>query len=144
MLYVLLTVGDQPRQSRDPSPYHKDSRFMRAIYLDKDGMVKRTVTFLTETPEFEEFAAGYKACMTCGSTKQLSKCSRCYGIYYCSKQCQHDDKDRHKWCCFPIDFQQDILHLTVSTLGYDHLQLYIPPIVVEGSRTLLISTKYAC
>jgi len=43
-------------------------------------------------------------CVTCGkSDKNNKKCSGCYHVWYCSAQCQRDDRPNHKMICKEIE-----------------------------------------
>ena len=134
-------MGAKCNEVAKATPYSRAMRFVKVAYLKKGGEVKRRVTYLTETPEFERYAGNQKECMRCGTTQQVKRCGVCRAARYCSEQCQLEDWPRHKWCCFPVDFEQDVLHLTVSTLGYDHLVNFRPATMMEGRNITAVLVK---
>lgn len=54
-----------------------------------------------------------KKCDHCQNTEQnekigkLQTCSKCFSVYYCSKQCQIDDWQNHKVSCKILNYETD-------------------------------------
>jgi len=61
----------------------------------------------------------HKVC-PCGTTYKLKKCENCKKVYYCSKECQINDKKNHKPnCSYELTYQEAIkkyqIHNTYKT-----------------------------
>ena len=51
-----------------------------------------------------------RVCCTCKQTdKKLYICKRCYGCFYCGKECQKKNWSDHKSNCKPIDIQTSLI-----------------------------------
>ena len=50
----------------------------------------------------------HKVC-SCGTTYKLKKCAGCEKVYYCSKECQIEDRKNHKSnCSYELTYQEAI------------------------------------
>ncbi len=141
---MCITVGNRTSHLILAKKYQGHIRIVKVVCLDQHGSIKRTVVYLTETAEFEMYARGHKSCLSCGATGRLSKCETCRTAYYCSKECQQDDWFRLKWFCFQCNFDKDVLFLTVSTLGCEHLTDCIPNVITDRSVSLMIIINNPC
>ncbi len=69
----LITIGSKHEVAVEPQAegYTKDMRFVKVIYLEIDNHIKRTITCMTGTAEFELYAMGRKQCVKCAN---LNRC----------------------------------------------------------------------
>merc|ERR1712098_767287 len=66
----------------------------------QDNPVKEKIRYLMRKHE-KNFVHGKNQCVVCGNTKSLKRCSRCFGVVYCGRECQRADWRRHKPLCRP-------------------------------------------
>lgn len=55
-------------------------------------------------------------CNSCGTLAQLSRCSRCKMVWYCSVDCQKSDFTQHKRVCRDIASKQAVVDRETAEL----------------------------
>ncbi|KAI0648656.1 ankyrin [Trametes meyenii] len=74
-----------------------------------------------------------KACTACGkSDGPLKWCSKCYAIWYCSKECQKIDWPTHKRSCIPFNMENTV---TLKPVYDDGITMLLP--VANTARQML-------
>ena len=97
------TLGQSPQSFLETSlkshmPGHMQKEMVKA---EKEG---KEIEFRIRMGHGDE---GFKVCKVCFK-KGVKKCSGCYLVYYCSRECQLKEWEEHKPSCQVIDFSVEL------------------------------------
>ena len=71
--------------------------------------LKSFVNEIQNNKELRKEVIQYHKVCPCGTTYKLKKCEKCKKVYYCSKECQANDKKNHKPnCSYELTYQEAI------------------------------------
>jgi len=62
--------------------------------------------------EVMEQSMNHQNCEGCGKTGEFKKCTGCYHVFYCSRNCQAHHWSKHKTFCKEIQSEYKVIHYT--------------------------------